>query len=368
MKILYLSGYVIPSRKAHSIHIMRMSQALAQKGHNVILFAYASKQSRDFNLYAFYGTESDFDIELMSVPRVRGGTLLTLPRLRKRLLAHSRNDTLVYARSIYGALVAARLGFRIIYEAHWPPPNAWIHWLEKRLFAKASFQKLVLISKSLEQTYRTCFGEMPCTEVCHDAADIPPDKFSIDYPWPCATDTLQIGYTGHLYAGRGIELILACAARLPHYAFHIVGGLYQDIERWADRGGTNVHFHGYVQPSLVQTVLSKCDVLLMPYQRNVSVGGKSIDTSNWMSPMKLFEYMASRRVIIASDLPVLREILTPENSILVQPESLEEWISAIEDCRDMRYRSRLADAAYQQFLASHTWGQRAEKALSGVGL
>ena len=47
----------------------------------------------------------------------------------------------------------------------------------------------------------------------------------------------------------------------------------------------------------------------MPYQRNVGIGTKNSDTSNWMSPMKMFEYMSTGVPIVSSDLPVLKKFL-----------------------------------------------------------
>mgnify|MGYP001195289087 FL=1 len=39
MKILYISNSIIPSRTANSIHVMKMCQAFADNGHEVILLA-----------------------------------------------------------------------------------------------------------------------------------------------------------------------------------------------------------------------------------------------------------------------------------------------------------------------------------------
>ena len=45
---------------------------------------------------------------------------------------------------------------------------------------------------------------------------------------------LHIGYVGHLYKGRGIELILNMAKQRVELLFHIVGGLDEDIKYWKD--------------------------------------------------------------------------------------------------------------------------------------
>jgi glycosyltransferase involved in cell wall biosynthesis len=368
VKILYLSGFPIPSRAAHGVHAMKMCQALARNGHDVTLFAGGRPPDRIGDLYEYYGVQNTFPLKLLPLARMRGATLLSLPPLYRALKAYDRRDTLVYARSIYGAFLAARMGFRIIYEAHAPPAHVLIHWLEKRLFRTEGFQKLIVISESLKRMYLSTYGSIRCVDVCHDAADVPSAGTMPEYAWPGRPERLQIGYVGHLYRGRGIDLILACAERLPQYDFHIVGGTEHDLAHWRPRGGANVYFHGFIPPAQVPAVLSRCDVLLLPYQKDLSLGGRNIDTSGWMSPMKLFEYMAARKAIIASDLPVLREVLNEDNALLVRTDDLDGWVAALRACEDPPYRERHAAAAHADFLANYTWDKRAARALQGVPL
>ena len=80
--------------------------------------------------------------------------------------------------------------------------------------------------------------------------------------------------------------------------------------------------------------MSSVDLLLMPYQNKVSIGVRGQDTSRWMSPMKMFEYMAAGQAIVASDLPVLREILVHKhNAILTKADDVIEWETAIKMLR-----------------------------------
>ena len=72
----------------------------------------------------------------------------------------------------------------------------------------------------------------------------------------------------------------------------------------------------------------------MPYQAKVSIGVKGHDTGRWMSPMKMFEYMAAGVPVISSDLAVLREILINEkNALLVSPpiplNGAKHWIFSL---------------------------------------
>jgi glycosyltransferase involved in cell wall biosynthesis len=91
------------------------------------------------------------------------------------------------------------------------------------------------------------------------------------------------------------------------------------------------------------------------------VGGKK-ESSRWMSPLKIFEYMAERKAIVCSDLPVLREVLNDRvSSWLVPPADFAAWVAALRTLEtDAPLRLSLGLAAQRYFLAHHTWQQRPE--------
>jgi glycosyltransferase involved in cell wall biosynthesis len=80
-----------------------------------------------------------------------------------------------------------------------------------------------------------------------------------------------------------------------------------------------------------------------------------------MSPMKMFEYMASGVPMIASDLPALREVLAHEvNCLLVPPASVHAWLAAHDRLSDNPVLGRtIAAASYVQYQTYHTWSRRA---------
>ena len=109
--------------------------------------------------------------------------------------------------------------------------------------------------------------------------------------------------------------------------------------------------------------MARLDVMLAPYQRRVAIYGNSGDTSRWMSPLKIFEYMAARKPMIASDMPVLREVLDDSNAILVDPEDVDAWQNALTSLRDPERREQLGTKAHQDFVAYYTWRARADRVL-----
>lgn len=180
-------------------------------------------------------------------------------------------------------------------------------------------------------------------------------------------DLMNVGYIGHLYEGRGIGLLIDVARRCEWLHVHLVGGEPADVDRWrtasSDLG--NVTLYGYVDPAETVRYREMCDVLAAPYQQVVNVAGNRVDTSKWMSPLKIFEYMASRKAIVCSDLPVLREVLTNgENALLCAPDDVDQWCRAVKTlCEDDGLRRKLADNAYREYQAKYTWKQRAARML-----
>ena len=122
---------------------------------------------------------------------------------------------------------------------------------------------------------------------------------------------------------------------------------------------------GFVPNADLPLFQAACDVLLIPYENKVSASSGG-DISRYLSPMKLFEYLACERPIIASNLPVLREVLNPENSILVSEPETTAWRQAILSVlENPGMASRLASHARED-AGAHTWTERARGILEGV--
>jgi glycosyltransferase involved in cell wall biosynthesis len=180
--------------------------------------------------------------------------------------------------------------------------------------------------------------------------------------------TLTAGYTGHLYAGRGIGLLASLAERFAHITFVWVGGRPAEVETWrarlAEMGIQNVHLAGFLDNSRLPLYQAACDILLMPYERKIAGSGGG-DSASYASPMKMFEYMACGRAILSSDLPVIREVLDAGNAVLCPPEDLEAWSAALQELADDPQKRRLLAERARQDVNRYTWLERARRALEG---
>ena len=153
------------------------------------------------------------------------------------------------------------------------------------------------------------------------------------------------------------------AHALPDMDFHIVGGTPEDIAFWKDKTSnmTNLFLHGHVSPARTSAFMMNCDILLAPYQQKVEVAGGGGNTVQWMSPLKIFEYMSSGKPMICSDLPVLHEVLdNGVTALLCPPDDLAAWQMALQKLyKDSILAQDIGRKAKEKFLACYTWKKRA---------
>jgi glycosyltransferase involved in cell wall biosynthesis len=116
-----------------------------------------------------------------------------------------------------------------------------------------------------------------------------------------------------------------------------------------------VSFRGFVPRSEVAGLLEQADVLVMPHTSTPV-------SERYASPLKLFEYMAIGKPIVASDLSSIREVLRDaENACLVRSADPESLASGIEKVlEDQPLAERIARATFEK-ASSYTWARRAER-------
>lgn len=365
MKICYLAKTQIPSRRANSVHIMKMCQAFARNGHDVTLLLPKEGADEKVDVYSYYDVEPIFKIEWLPWYQVKGQNFLYAGGIKKRLAA--LKPDLVYGRYLHGCLAAVLGGHPVIFEMHatMEEQSRLSQWLFSRLVKNKNLKRIVMISEALR---RYCVKKYNISEeiafVAHDGADMQPDQEK-SLKTDRSNAAIRAGYVGSLYPGKGMELIYKLLEKCPDVHFDVVGGDEKDIQLWAEkcRNYNNITFHGFLPQSELPSLWAEFDILLAPYQSKVLIQGKE-DVASWMSPLKIFEYMAAKKPIIASDLPVLREVLNTSNALLVPCEDLDGWRQAIDQCLNPEFREILVKNAYDDFKNHYTWTARAKNVIS----
>jgi glycosyltransferase involved in cell wall biosynthesis len=378
-EIHYISPSLLPSRSANSVHVSNQCDALAHYSQKVYCYARRSilrKKLSISNITKTYGLSSDnlfFKTYFLPFGKAQS-FFITFLALFNVLLTPSAK---ILSRNLYASFILSIfLKRKLLFETH-QVEYGFRKYLQRWVMT-SSLVKTIVISKKLEEILTEEHGVDPYhTIVLPDAAPdglLPatlssrPEKLLHIPNIPRANWNSVCGYFGQLYEGRGIEVIEAMAAERPNTLFLVYGGEPNDVCRCREKNSylANMFFGGHVSHPEAQQLMRCVDCLLMPYQISVSIGVKVHDTGKWMSPMKMFEYMAAGVPIISSDLPVLREILiNKKNALLVSPSDSTKWCEALDRLiNNPELSNSIGKQAHLDYLEKYTWGARARAIIS----
>ena len=384
MRLIFLANARIPSEKAHPLQIMHMAAGFAAGGATVLL-AYA----RRANTEAMRSVSDPF--EYAGVPRAFALVgLPTLDAIKRvtidwpvlnhgpiRLVAHLLQlwsfavaaltvvrrwkPHVVYSRDLLPLTVLRLLlgqPARFCFEVHTVPRSrlsAALHlWAARRMDA------VVAITEGLRRWYLDAGFDPERLFVAPDAVDIRAfanrDRGDARSKLGIPGDADVVCYLGHLYPWKGVDTLVEAARHAaPAVQWVIVGGISPDLDRIraAANDFPNIHVTGHLPPDEARRYLVAADVAVIPFSGQVIAREHT-------SPLKLFEYMAAERPIVASDLPSLREVLHDErNALLVAPDDPNALAAAVTRLlADSALAARLAQAARLE-VESRTWTQRA---------
>ncbi len=372
MQIAVITTSQVPSITANSIQVMKVCQSYCQLGHDVTLIV-PGKMTADWDeISNNFGIDTRFLIKYVrsqkSLRRYDFSLISGLHILFKKY-------DLIHTWLPQIAMIAGLLGRTYIMELHGTPTGNAGPKLYKRILFSHQKKRFLCITNALrtmyEDTYNYKFKDSEILiapngvvlEPYQNISGLSNLKFDLDLD-----NSFIAVYTGHLYDGRGMNLLVDIAKKMHEVKFLLVGGRDDDVRFWRNyiqkNGIQNIILTGYIENKYIPTYQSIGDVLLMPYEMNIagSSGGNSVD---FCSPMKMFEYMAAGKPIISSDLPILHEVLNEKNAIFCQYNDVNQWVEAINLIKnDPGYGIRLGNQARVD-VEKYSWIERAKKSLDG---
>lgn len=365
MKIVYIANSAIPSRSANSVHVMKMCEAFKKNGISITLIVpNVVNEQLSTDDYKFYGIKNKFTIiKNKLVNRNPIGIWNYIFSFTSVIQVMRLKTDLTFTRNPVVAVFCILFRQNCMLELHGKLLGLSLKLFDNfNLFESKYLKKLIVISNPLKEIYIHDY------KVIENKILVLPDGVTyenfedINYKEPLKNNIFNIGYVGSLYKGRGIDILIEMATNLPKHNFNIYGGEDDQIEllkkELINKNIININIFGHIPNSEVPQILCNQDILLMPYQKKVQVRG-SEDTAKWMSPMKMFEYMASGRVILSSNMPVLKEILNNNNSFLLNPEDINEWINCIKYIEKNKDNARTISNRSKFDAQKYTWKKRA---------
>jgi glycosyltransferase involved in cell wall biosynthesis len=369
MKIACISASQVPSDTANSIQAMKVCQALAQLGHEIVLLVPGPQPSGGgtAQLLARYGLLTPFEIRWIAAKNRS-----SFPRIALRQ-ARQLGASLIYCWPIPAAALALLGGLPTLLEMHDLPSGVFGPLWYALFLVIPGRKRVVVITQALQNRLIRRFRVTCQSVIAPNGVDL--ERY-LDLPDPdtarrelALRASLTVACTGHLYAGRGVEVFLALAKGLPQVQFLWVGGRPDDVNYWKARslesGLQNTTFTGQVPNRQLPLYQAAADVLLMPYGEEISISSGTGHSAEISSPMKMFEYMAAGRAILASDLPVLHEILSDQTAVFCPPGDVPAWKSSLDKLlSNLSWRQSLGLGARSQ-VAKYSWIERARRCLEG---
>jgi len=372
MKLTYLSLVRLPTKNAHGLQIMKMCESFSQAGLDVeLLIPQRFNQVKD-NPFSFYGVRENFKIKrilaidlypVTFLPEKVSATILSFSFfISARIYLWFRPTNLVYTREIFWSLFSTKF----IFEAHNFPRKTgpFYHWLFGRMrlfvvlnsYLKDNFiqngvatDKILISPDAVDKNFFSAVGNRQ--QVRQDL-DLPLDK-------------KIVLYSGNFYDWKGVDTLAYAIKLLPAEVFFVLLGATKESDLERIKGIVsacqNVRVLSYVPHREVPGYISAADILVLPNSAKEDI------SSFFTSPLKLFEYMASGRAIVSSDLPSLREILNESNCVFFEPDNVTSLAMVIN--------SLLNNPALAQTLATqalvdskkYTWENRAKSILNFIG-
>jgi glycosyltransferase involved in cell wall biosynthesis len=383
MKIACVSTSQVPSTTANSIQLMKVCHALASlipgsctaglppSARQVRLWTPGKAVTPWEKLADHYGLVQPFELRwLQSWPVLRRYDFA----MHAVQQARAWGADLIYTWLLPAAVLALQARLPVVLELHDLPTGSFGPSLFRNFLAHPGKRRLLVITHALAgrlgvESSRPLDVDM---QVAPNGVDLEcyaglPDAAEARRQLGLA-EKLTAVYTGHLYSGRGIDLLAGLAGALPSVNFLWVGGRAEEVAAWKDKlaglGVRNVVLTGFIENRRLPLYQAAGDVLLMPYERAIagSSGGNSAEIC---SPMKMFDYLACGRAILTSDLPVIHEVLNNANACFCPPEDLPAWTKSLTDLVQDASRRQLLATQAQRDSTQYSWQARAFRALEG---
>ncbi len=324
--LIYIADFSLPNMSAYMLHVLKMCDALSEKKCFVELFVPYKKKSLNFNfLKKNYLLKKNFIIKSFFDNKVKRNFITYLIYSIKIYFYIVKNNSqkIILSRSILPALILNLIGLKVLLEIHTEMRGLTkIFFLIVKSIMPTHKLKFILIHKNLNNQLNLKKEQFIVLDDCVDTRDF---KGKYQKKKECV-------YTGSFVKGKGIEMIIKISKKLPKIKFNLYGNLktldnnlHSDIKKIK-----NIFLKNYVTYNKIPKILKTSKILLMPYEKKAGVLIDNLDVSNYISPLKLFDYLASGSVILATNKKSYSHILKNSyNSFLISSFNENDWSDKI---------------------------------------
>lgn len=354
MNVIYARNTDFDYPEANKVQVINMCRAFAQCGCNLTLIAFGKNHDKFREKYA---VNDQFQSKLIKY-KIRFFIFGELA-LFLQFLKYRKKAQLIYCRDIIFAFLVKFFypEKKVCLEIHDIPKKSWRRWLLKKYLPRIDLA--IVISQGLKDAILKLGVRETNIIILHDAVNTDDINIPISRDKARLKLNLQlakpiIAYVGSTKEDRDLDKFIEAARALPEINFVIFGKEKEFINKAAGNS-KNLIFKGYAEnPALAYRA---ADILFAGYS-------KKVPTINYMSPLKIFEYMAADRPIIVADFPRTREILTEDEAYFYESENSGSIVEMIKEITTNKNEAQNKAAKAFEKAKKYTWGNRARKIIS----
>jgi len=364
LKTVYVARSVIPSQTANSIHVMKICEAFNDLCDDFeLIVPELTDDAVTEDVFCYYGVNNRFRINRIKKKDKWKGFYRYYFAWRAFSLIRKKKVERVITREPLVAFLSVLFRKKTVLDLHGELAHLCgrsYRIIKLDFFRNSKYLKYVMITESLAKYYEKKYGVDPQNvTVLADGCTL--ENFDPYRANPLLEDDkMKLCYAGSFGVGRGYEIIQELAKQDNINCYTIYGGQKEDARKvTGEVPPENIDFKGFIANREIPEALCNQDILLLPYQNTVIAKGE--DTGKVMSPLKLFESMASGRVIVASDLPVLREVVDETNCYFAVADDASSWKKVINHIMENKEEARAKAAKAGEDVKQYTWKKRAER-------
>lgn len=369
----YVTSARLPTERAHGTQIVKTCEAFARAGAEVTLVKPRKTYiHEEVNIFSYYTVDQLFKTLDISATDFLGATyrfgrflywidtITFIFSLTLRL--QLRTGDVLYTRDPILVLPFSKSKYNLCVELHELPR---LNFFVRKSLKKASY--IVVLNSILKKELIALGFDEHKICVAGDAVDLREFAISDDViearrKVSLPKDPPIALYAGHLYGWKGADIFAEASRLIPQVQCVCVGGVEPEFSVFRNRFKdiSNLEILPFQKRTIIPFFLKSASVLVLPNSRTEAISAK------YTSPLKLFEYMASKRPIVSSDLPSLREVLNDSNAYFFEPDDSKSLARVIAlAIQNNNEAEKKAHQAYQD-VALHTWDARARNILNFI--
>ena len=316
MKIVYLFNSSLPSYNASSLQVVNVCYQIAKKIGTLTLITPNTGLSK--TIFDHYGLRKNFEIiKIKSFNKFPIGLKFYLYSFMSVIYGLKINPKIFVTRNYFTLFLLILLRREVIFEVHTSldMEGRVVNFLYNNLniFNSKKIINLIFITNSVKNHFFKKYNIKSRKFCILPSAS----NFKSTFPKIRNNKNLKIGYFGLVNKSRGFNFICNLSKIDTDNDYFIIGGSNNQINDFKRKNlNKNLHLKSYIPHKKIKNYIMKMDLLILPYENKVLVSGNVGDIGKFTSPMKLFDYLASSKPIIASSLPVLKEILSHKQNCI----------------------------------------------------